>query len=210
VSVTHHPDDTILSAYAAGSLRPGFDIVVAAHLEGCAHCRQAVRVFEQAAGGMLGLSDPAVMDPDALPHLMARIDREPEPAAFVAPVLDTRPLVQRLPVGRRRWLAPGVWVQNVQVPHAREDRVYFLRVGAGIKGINHGHSGPEFTAVVSGALRDGDTVLRAGDFCERGEEHEHQPVVEPDDGGCLCLAATQGSLQARDWMSRVIQMVAGV
>ena len=206
MSVRHHPADAVLADYAAGTLKPGFDLVVAAHIERCPACRATVRLFEDAKGGALGDAEPAAVEADALARLMARLDEPPPPE----PARDLRPLMQRLPLKRRRWLAPKVWVQAVDVAQAAGDKVYLLYVGAGLKGLDHSHSGPEFTQVVSGALNDNGEVFAAGDFCERGPEHEHQPVVEPDDGGCLCLAATEGPLIARDWLGRIIRAAAGV
>ncbi len=207
MSARHHPADAILAAYAAGGLRAGFDLVVAAHLETCAHCRSTVRLFEGAAGDMLETAEPSALDPDALARLMTRLD-EPAPAA--EPKSDPRPLIERLPLKRRRYIGPKVWVQPLDVPHAREDRVYLLYVGAGIKGLDHGHSGVEFTQVISGALNDNGEILRAGDFSERDAEDHHQPTIEPDDGGCLCIAATEGPLVVRDLLGRLIRRAAGV
>jgi len=206
VSVRHHPADAILADYAAGTLKPGFDLVIAAHLEGCPICRSTVRLFESAKASAMNDADPAAVEADALSRLMARLD-EPMPPE---PAPDPRPLLQRLPLKRRRWLAPKVWVQPVDLAQAPGYKVYLLYVGAGLRGLDHTHSGPEFTQVMSGALNDDGEVFAAGDFCERGPEHSHQPVVEPDDGGCLCLAATEGPLVARDWLGRVIRAAAGV
>ena len=41
VTPRHHPSEATLAQYVAGTLRPGFDVVVAAHLSTCAHCRMA-------------------------------------------------------------------------------------------------------------------------------------------------------------------------
>ncbi len=205
-SPLHHPADAVLAAYAAGTLRPGFDLVVAAHLEGCPACRRTVRLFEAAGGELLAEAPPTDVSPDALARLLARVEQPSE----AAPAIDRRPLHQRLPLKPRRYLAPGVWVQPIDVPHAREDRVYFLRVAANLKGFRHGHSGTEFTTVISGALNDDGVIFRPGDFIECDTELVHQPVVEPDDGGCLCLAATEGPLRTSGLFDRVLQAVAGV
>jgi len=213
VSVRHHPADAVLADYAAGTLRPGFDIVVAAHLESCARCRRHVRLFEKAAGAMMGELPPAEMSADALPQMLARLERNPPAASADAPIVarrDARSLIERLPVKRRRWLAPGVWVQPIDVPQLPGDKLYFLRVAAGLRGLHHGHSGPEFTAVVTGALRDGKTTYRAGDFIECDTEVVHRPKVLNQDGGCLCIAATEGSLKGRGFLGELIRTVAGV
>ena len=51
MSVRHHPADAVLADYASGALKPGFDLVVAAHLERCPVCRATVRLFEDAKAG---------------------------------------------------------------------------------------------------------------------------------------------------------------
>jgi putative transcriptional regulator len=206
VSPRRHPADAILAAYASGALSPGFDLVTAAHLERCAACRRTVRLFEAAGGEMLTEAPASEVAPDALARLMARIDGPPEESGPI----DRRPLHERLPVKPRRWLAPGVWVQAVDVPHATGDRVYFVRLPAGLKGFRHGHNGAEFTTVISGALNDGGEILRPGDFIEHDADHVHQPVIEPDDGGCLCLAATEGPLRTSGLIDRILQALVGI
>ncbi len=209
MSVRHHPADAILADYAAGSLRSGFDLVIAAHLESCPQCRRAVNLFEKAAGGMLDDATPAALETDALSRMMARLDDTPQTAEpLIKP--DSRPLLQRLPLKRRRYLAPNAWVQQIDVPKASEDRVYLLHVGGGMVGLDHTHVGPEFTTVLYGALHDTDEVFRAGDFVERDADHTHRPHAVQAEGDCLCIAATQGTLQTRDWLGNLIRMYAGV
>lgn len=210
MSVSHHPADAILADYASGGLRPGFDLVVAAHLESCPGCRRHVRLFESAAGAMLEGLEPSPLPDNALSHLMGRIEREPSARPTRAAPRDMRPLVERLPVKGRRWLAPGLWVQPLDIPRSGENRAYFLRVPGGMRGLEHGHTGSEFTTVVKGALRDGDVTLRAGDFCETGADDHHQPESLADDGGCLCLIATEGRLQTRDLVGAIVRAVTGV
>ena len=43
MSITHHPDDSTLMSYAAGSLPAALAVVVAAHLSVCPRCREEVR-----------------------------------------------------------------------------------------------------------------------------------------------------------------------
>jgi putative transcriptional regulator len=209
VSVRHHPADAILADYAAGALRPGFALVTAAHLESCAQCRRAVRLYEGAAGGMLEAAAPADLEADALSRMMARLDETPQTHE---PLIahDPRPLLQRLPLKRRRYLAPNAWVQQIDVPRGPRDLVYLLHVGAGMVGLDHTHSGPEFTTVLSGALHDTGEVFAAGDFVERDLDHSHRPHAVEAEGDCLCIAATEGPLKARDWLGNLIRMYAGV
>ena len=104
--------------------------------------------------------DAVSLDGEALARLMARIEAPPSPAP--AP----RTMAQVLRVGKRRWVAPGVWTAKVGTPHAREDRVYLLSVAPGVEAALHTHHGAEFTQVLSGALSDDVDVLNAGDFSE--------------------------------------------
>lgn len=210
MSVRHHPADAILAAYAAGSLRPGFDIVCAAHLESCPRCRSHVRLFQDAAGGLLSQQRPVELSAEALPRMMARLEREPAPQGEVHRDRDRRPIAERLPVKRRRWLGPGLWVQPIDIPQRPGDRAYFLRVPAGLRGIEHSHTGTEFTVVLKGALKDEGEVYRAGDFVECDDAVHHQPSAGSEDGGCLCLIATEGSLVTKDWFSNLIRSAAGV
>ncbi len=226
MSASHHPDDAVLAAYSAGTLKPGFDVVIAAHLERCPACRRAVALFEAAGGDLLDEAAPTAMADDALSHLLARIERPeaaPEPAleplnsrggSVSPPLLDTprdhRPLAERLKLRRRRWIGPGAWVQTVDIDTEDGDRVYLLRVPGGMKGLKHSHHGPEFTLVLSGALRDGDTVFRPGDFVECDSDLTHQPSAEMDDGGCVCLIASEGGIAPADRLGRVVAALTGV
>jgi putative transcriptional regulator len=207
VSTLVHPDDAMLAQYATGGLRPGFDLVVAAHLETCAGCRATVGRFEAAAGELMGEAPAEPLADDALAHMLARLEREPKSFTETP---DRRPLVERLQVEPKRWLGPGSWVQPVVTRRLPGDKVYFLRVAAGLQGISHGHEGMEATAIIQGALEDEGVVYPAGSFLLERSDVVHQPRAERSAGPCLCLIATQGRLTTRDWLSALIKSWAGV
>lgn len=200
----HHPSEATLTAYAAGALRAGFGLVVAAHLEQCPQCRSAVRACEKVGGALMEELAPVAMADGAFERVLARLE---EKAA--ATTLVTGSVIDRLPVQKKRWAAPGVWVQGVDVPRAKDDRVYLLNVPPGGATAKHSHSGQEFTYVISGALRDGDTVFSAGDFVELDETTTHHPVVEGD-APCLCLFATEGRLKPQGWLGALAFRLTGV
>lgn len=184
----HHPSSVTLAAYAAGTLRAGFDFVAAAHIAGCAHCRAEVRRLEAVGGAALGDARPEALAPDALARVMARLDEAP-PAEPRAPTIE-----EKLASAKRRWVAPGVWVARVDTPHDRKDRVYMLGAAPGVATARHRHDGLEFTQVLKGALQDGETCFAAGDFCESGgNDPFHHPKAAPGEE-CVCLFATQGRL----------------
>lgn len=197
MSSHHHPADDVLTAYAAGALDPGFGLVVAAHLDSCAQCRARVGVFEAASGAALERLPEANVAPDALAKVMARLDDAPPRAA-----IDTRPFRDRLPLKRRKWVAPGVWVAAVDTPHAPDNRVYVLSVAPGMPTARHEHSGAEFCTVLSGSFRDEVGLFQAGDFAAAYGDFNHQPVVEGDEA-CVCLFATEGRLKPQGLIGRI-------
>ncbi len=201
----HHPSLEILAAYAAGAQEPGFGLVVGAHLEACADCRVRVGAFEATSGAALSDLPQAELNADALARTLARLDA---PVANAQPA-DQRPLLQRLPLKARRWVAPGVWVAAVETPHAPENRVYVLSVAKGMVSARHEHSGAEYCTVLKGAYRDELGVFAAGDFAAAGADLNHQPIVQGDEA-CVCLFATEGRLKAQGWIGRMAFALADV
>lgn len=201
--IKHHPAPETLAAFAAGTMRAGFDFVTAVHVRGCAECRDEVARLEAFGGAMIDEVEAAPLGEDALARLMARIEA-PAPAAPAS-----RTMEQLLRVGKRRWVAPGVWTAKVDTPHAKGDRVYLLSVAPGVEAALHTHRGAEFTQVLSGALGDEAEVLQAGDFSERDPSHVHRPKVLGA-APCVCLFATQGRLAPKDWIGRIAFAIADV
>ena len=197
MSPQHHPADDVLTAYAAGALEPGFGLVVGAHLEACVHCRARVGAFEATSGAALADLPESEIAPDGLAKVMARLD---EPLAPVA--IDTRPLLERLSLKPKRWVAPGVWVAAVETPHARDNRVYILSVAPGMPTARHEHTGAEFCTVLQGAYRDEVGRFAAGDFAAAYGEFNHQPMVDGDET-CVCLFATEGRLKPQGLLGRI-------
>lgn len=203
----HHPPGDILAAYAAGALEPGFGLVVGAHLETCAHCARSVRGFEAASGAALADLPKSELSGDALARVLKRLDAPSAPAPAPAP--DPRPLLERLTLKPKRWVAPGVWAAAVDTPHARENRVYVLRIAPGLPAARHEHSGAEFCAVLKGAYRDELGLFAAGDFAAVEGDLNHQPKVTPE-GECICLFATEGRLKAKGLIGRLAFALADV
>lgn len=194
----HHPASDTLASYAAGALEPGFALVVAAHLDGCAHCRATAAGFEAVSGRALDALPQAELGAGALARTLARLDA-PAPAK---PEPDRRGFVERLPLKPKRWIAPGVWVAAVDTPHAPENRVYLLNVAPRCPTARHAHSGLEFCTVLKGAYRDELGVFSAGDFACAEGAFNHQPVVQGDEA-CLCLFATEGRLKPQGLIGRI-------
>ncbi|MCC2626745.1 MAG: hypothetical protein K0S14_395 [Thermomicrobiales bacterium] len=201
----HHPTADILAAYSAGILEPGFGLVVGVHVRSCADCSTRVQDFETISGEALRSLKPVEVRADALSRTLARLEQQGQAPAEG----DTRPILDRLPLKPKRWVAPGVWVAAVDTPHSAENRVYVLSVPGGTTAARHGHSGSEYCTVLQGAYRDDSGVFSAGDFAAADHDHQHQPIVESRES-CICLFATEGRLKPTGLLGRIAFALADV
>lgn len=201
----HHPTADVLADYAAGLLAPGFGLVTGAHVEHCSVCRARVRGLEAHSGAALEELGPSEIAPAAFAAVMSRLEATPTPAVSE----DHRPLLERLILKPRKWVAPGVWTAPVDTPHADNDRVYVLCLAPGAPTARHAHSGAEYCTVLSGAYRDELGVFRAGDFAAAEGGFEHKPVVEGEEA-CVCLFATEGRLKPKGVLGSLAFRMAGV
>lgn len=200
MSPRHHPAADVLAAYASGALEPGFGLVVGAHVEMCGVCRREVGRFEAISGAALARLPEADIAPDALTRAMQRLDAAPQRQPVDTP--SRAPLLDRLPLKRRKWVAPGVWVAAVDTPHAPDNRVYVLSVAPGMPTARHEHAGAEFCTVLQGAYRDELGAFSAGDFAAADGNVNHQPVVQGKEA-CVCLFATEGRLKPQGLLGRI-------
>ena len=74
---THHPETSLLLAYAGGSLDSAQRLLIAAHCSYCPDCAKAARAFECLGGAMLEDEREAPLAPDALQRALHRLDSEP-------------------------------------------------------------------------------------------------------------------------------------
>jgi putative transcriptional regulator len=195
MTIQHHPGDELLLAHAAGSLERGHSVVVASHVEGCAHCRERMRVFEMVGGALLDELPPQAMAPDALARTLAAID---------APPPQPRPQPTRW-----RWLGPGMRWSRVTLPDDPAANVFLLRIGAGKNLPMHTHSDSELTQVLYGTFHDGRAMFGPGDFDEADGSFHHQPVVQAG-GECICLASVRGRVLFNGVIARTLGALVGM
>jgi putative transcriptional regulator len=204
VNPLHHPSEAVLTGYVSGALRPAFAITAAAHIETCAECRAKVRLLEQVGGELLADLPQAEMSAGSLDHAMARLDRpsvpdEPAPRGRIA---------GRIRFGRKRYVAPGVWVRHARRETAGRDLLYLLRIPGGMTAVPHGHGGQEFTAILKGAYSDAAGTFAAGDFAELDDGADHKPSAL-NNGECICLIASEKPMRMQTWAGRLVQMLTG-
>ncbi len=210
MSIKQHPTDETLAAFAGGSLDEGRSVVVAAHIEMCARCRGWVATLESVGGVLLSDLPPADLARDALSRVLSRIDQGEgagtKPLVHAAPPdLAMLPKAARsYPLGRWRWMGPGVHWRPIEVPNDPGARVFLLKAAPGTKMPHHTHTGTELTLVLSGAFAHEGGHYGPGDIDEADVTVEHQPIVAPG-SECVCLVAMEGQLRLLGLVGRLLQ-----
>lgn len=213
MKIRHHPDDSTLLAYAAGTLSEALSVTVASHLAMCSRCRNMVRTAEAIGGASLETAEAAPLASDSLAHMMARIET---PAALrpaprhMPQVPNPRvpgPLARHIGGGldeiRWRWIAPGVRSREISVSPSG-GRLVLLRIASGKAMPEHGHRGSELTLVLAGSYSDVTGTYGPGDLADLDEDLEHTPVVDSQED-CICLVATEAPTRFKTLIGRLLQ-----
>ncbi|MGL1147904.1 zf-HC2 domain-containing protein, partial [Vibrio parahaemolyticus] len=70
-AIVHHPSNSLLLDYAAGTLDEASSLLIATHLTLCPHCRREVAAAEAIGGSLLDDLPAAPLRPGALDAVMA-------------------------------------------------------------------------------------------------------------------------------------------
>ena len=177
MSIEHHPTDSLLAAFAAGTLDHGQHVAIATHLVSCPQCRAFMRSMEQVGGAVLTSLPPAAMSNGALAAVEARLNEPERPAAADD---DTHGARDRSSwICRNSCVATGSEIGNGLrppcicgpscCPMPSDTRVFLLKSGPGTKMLEHAHTGFEMTCVLSGAFSQDGGHFGPGDF-DLGDE----------------------------------------
>ena len=199
MTIEHHPEESTLAAYAAGTLDLGQRVALATHLRGCPRCREWVRAMERVGGGIVEESSSEAMSGDALDRVIARLDEPAPPRPILAPETADAPpelpnFVRRYAFGPWRFVAPKVSMRAIHLPEPGPTRVFLLKSAPNTKMLQHAHTALEMTCVLRGAFRHDGGRYGPGDFDLGDETVMHEPRVEAGED-CLCLVAMQGDLR---------------
>ncbi len=215
MTINHHPGDESLVRLAAGALGAGPALVLSVHLEGCAVCRDLLARFEAVGGAILDDMPTASLAPGLLGRTLERLDRarslpERRPAMKPRPALGMElPRAMRgCEVGPWKWLAPGFQWSRVKIAGSPDAKVMFLKGRAGLHLPGHGHTGLEFTQILSGSLSDDRGQYFPGDLDEADDEVDHLPVVGRE-SDCVCLAAVEGDTRLHGILGRLLRPIVG-
>jgi putative transcriptional regulator len=198
-SISHHPTDETLAAFASGTLDEARSVVVSVHMSLCATCKSKARQYEAIGGVLLEQALPAAMNPDALQKVLGMIDTNlPASAARAEEPLD------RYQLGKWRWVWPGVRQRSISVPVVSNIKVFMLKAEPGIQLPHHKHTGYEWTCVLEGAFEHQFGRYGPGDFDEADETLEHKPTI-CEGAPCVCIVALQGDIKFQSGWGRLIQ-----
>jgi len=219
MSVQHHPSDETMARFAAGTLSAGAQLVVASHIEGCSHCRAGIATYEAVGGALLEGSDETALRPDCLANVWSMIERDETASVLRKRAILTSPhrpdgivlprALDRCDVGPWRWLGHGIRLSRVKVPGEPDANLILLRVSPNHPLPEHGHTGTEFTQVLTGSLIDGTLKLMPGDIMEADQDLQHQPYAGPE-CDCISLAAVDGKLKINTFIGQVVLNVLGL
>ncbi len=210
---SHHPDESLLQAYAIGNLGEPLALLVATHTALCPLCRNAVLDLESIAGTLLEDLSPTALSEDSLSSVLAQLDGRETAAASEAtsPVAEgadtTLPQPLRGYLGRRLsdlpWRQRGVVADVALFPDRKDFTTRLLRIRKGCRVPLHRHEGLELTLVLSGAFSDSQGHYLRGDIAVANSSIVHQPVAD-DDEDCICLAVTDAPVYLAGPIGRLL------
>jgi putative transcriptional regulator len=174
--VSLHPSAEMRSDYRIGNLAPGAALTVAAHLALCRECALVLGDGPRETG---------------LAHrpMQAVGDRRRSPAADLPP--ERLPRVLRdIPLGKWRWVGPGVRVNRLQGVSGIAESVHLLRASAGARlHLPQTH----VLLVLSGAIATSARRFGPGAFLELADLPSRKVRADAA-SGCLCLVVGDDDL----------------
>jgi len=218
--ITHHPDQTMLAEYVAGSLNFSTAVSVSAHLNYCEACRETVKTLESIGGTLLEQLevDNMKLDDDCFDSIMKRIDQEDRsrPKAFLQqPINDQHGnnnselpnVVQRLIPNQQQsiqWKRLGLSLHTSALDKLDEQHDIALhRIQAGSSVFEHDHHGEEITLVLKGSFSDEDGMYQQGDFIVKQPGDTHRPMAAKNED-CVCLVVQEAPVKFTGFFSRCL------
>lgn len=194
----HHPDDSLLVEYAAGSLGEAKSLLVATHLALCPACRRAVRSGE-AASAVLAFGDDVIEAVTAVepPEVGAAAVEARSAGLRKSTSTIPEPLRSYLgvPVAELAWVPVGLGMRAFALSAlAGATSVRLLAIPPGRRMPRHTHEGEELTLVLQGSFADATGLYGRGDVATADARLDHQPQAGLGET-CICLAVEEAPLR---------------
>lgn len=210
MNIQHHPDDSTLLAFGAGTLNAGQTLTVATHLDLCAHCRQRNAFATRIGGALLDDAADAELTDNSFSRCLERIAAQPAPPPASEPAnrpADDIPAMLResLPcplddIPWRRVTPRKLYFPLTELNDDRRATSLFLFL-PGTRVPGHGHDSSELTVVLRGAYRDETGLYRRGDFSDLEADDHHAPVIVGDEP-CIALVSLEGGVRFDNPLTR--------
>ena len=191
--------DTLLAAYAAGTLSEPFAVLAASHLQMKADNRAYIAGREAADSAPLNAIVP-VLNPS----------HERWPISAVEQMNIFMPLALRSYVSRHlgvlEWstILPGL--KQCQIARDAGGDASFLRCRPGKAIPAHTHKGLEAVLVLQGGFRDENSHYAPGDIAVADDTIDHRPVADRS-AECIIFVVLEAPVQLTGLFGRLIQSI---
>ena len=219
MTIRHHPGDSLLMTYGAGSLSDGISLIVASHASRCVQCRNRIAEAEMIGGALLDQASPVEMQFRTLNSMMERLDdddlEEPSSKSDRREIDNEipSPLFAYLnsPLDDLHWkfMAPGIRHLQISLDSGKNGTVRMVKIAPGISIPSHSHKGMELSLVLRGSYQDETGTFHTYDLSDLDHETTHQPVAD-ERMGCICLIATDAPLLYKSVLGRMLQRFTGI
>ncbi len=209
--------ETSIMDYALGNLSPAKHFIMACQSEISDTVAEEISFQEEIATSFLGETQSVSLSPDFLEEVLAKLpegDSDEETQAFgrgLAPKTLRSVLGHGLKDLKWRSMVPGVAVHDVLGNRRYEEgeRLYLLKAKGGMKMPDHSHKGEEWSLILTGSYRVGETTYRRGDLHIEDDTVTHAPHIDKGED-CICLVMTQGPLLMKSWIPKIVQRIVGI
>lgn len=207
----------LYAAYAAGTLDPGYALLVETQGALREDVRRSVAVSEATAGMLLEAAEPVAMHVGALESTLALIDAlDVVETGQDVPEMETDDELRQLPASlyaaiaesrqAKGWkaLVPGIRRLTLDVGGAADVELYRIMPGAAVP--RHTHAGNEYTLVVAGGFSDATGSFGPGDLAMKGPDDTHRPVGDAGEV-CYALAVRDGGLRFKGGLGLIQRLL---
>lgn len=206
--------------YAVGGLSPARQAVLACQREISKTVDREISFHESVAASAM-LETETALSEDFFDRFKARLSGEDVEInenndIKVIENVRTPQMLQRLSgqhLSEIEWksLVPGVAIHDILGSRKSkgEERLYLLRAKGGMKMPVHSHNGEEWTLILTGEYEADSVRYQRGDLHISNDNDEHAPhIAEGED--CICLVMTEGPLNMKSFVPRLLQPLIGI
>jgi len=208
-----------LTDYAIGQLSPIRQVIVSCQKELNPHAAKKVSGQESIMAALMMESPKGkALSPEfienvliALPHNMPskHVSNDNRRDGIAPPTLRSL-LGHGLRDLQWRHSLPGVAIHDiVGNRHSKSERLYLMKVKAGMKMPEHTHNGEEWTLILQGSYSVSNAIFVRGDLHVETSCGSHAPQISPAED-CICLVMTEGRIEPKSPLARLLQPFIGI